>query len=118
MTRITAHIALAGIALAAALGGAGAAAAASTRTVTMKNIALSPAKLTVIRGTTVRWRWRDGQIRHDVQWRNGGFQASALQAQTQKRALRAYRVTFTRTGTYRFFCSVHPGDMQGRVVVT
>jgi plastocyanin len=116
MTRLAPCAALACLALAATATTS--APAASPRSVTMKNIALSPAKLTITRGTTVRWLWRDGQIQHDVQWRNGGFKAAPLQAQSQKRPLRIYRITFNKPGTYRFYCSVHPGDMRGRIVVT
>jgi plastocyanin len=106
-----------GLALVAAVPAAGVAAAASTRTVTMRNISLSPATVTIKKGDTVKWAWRDGKIRHDVTWKSGGFRASALQAQTQKRALKPYSITFKKTGTFRYACSVHPGDMQGKVIV-
>jgi plastocyanin len=113
MTHMKTRAVLVGAVLAAGLGSAGLAGAATTKTITMKNIALSPAKLTVTKGTKVKWAWKDGSIRHDVQWKNGGFKASALQS----KALRPYSITFRKAGTYRYFCSVHPGDMQGRVVV-
>lgn len=31
---------------------------------------------------------------------------------------RTYTQRFTRPGTYRFFCALHPTQMQERVVVT
>jgi plastocyanin len=113
MTNSRTRTVLAAAVLAASLGGAGIAGAATTKTITMKNISLTPAKLTVAKGSTVRWAWKDGTIRHDVNWKNGGFKASALQS----RALKPYSITFKKAGTYRYFCSVHPGDMQGKVVV-
>ena len=89
---------------------AGSAGAATTRTVTVKNIRYSPASLTIAKGDTVRWIWRDGSIRHDVRFRSGGFKASRLMSTG------SYRLTFKRRGTYRYFCSVH-AEMKGRVTV-
>jgi len=76
----------------------------------VKNIRYSPANLTIAKGDTVRWLWRDGSIRHDVRFRSGGFKASRLMSTG------SYRLTFKRRGTYRYFCSVH-AEMKGRVTV-
>ena len=89
---------------------AGSAGAATTRTVTVKNIRYSPSALTIARGDTVRWVWRDGSIRHDVRFKSGGFKPSRLQSTG------SYRLTFKRSGTFRYFCSVH-AEMKGRVTV-
>jgi plastocyanin len=107
-------IPIVGLALAAAPIAAmttGVAGAASTRTVTLKNIRYTPSAVTVSKGAKVRWVWRDGSIRHDVTFRNGGYKASRLQSGG------SYTLTFKKKGTFRFFCSVHPGDMKGRVTV-
>lgn len=101
-------LALATIPLAAST--AGVAGATATKTITLENIRYSPANVTIRKGTKVRWVWRDGSIRHDVRFQNGGFKASRLQSSG------SHTLTFRRAGTYRFFCSVH-GEMKGRVTV-
>lgn len=103
-------VALAGVALVAAPL-AGVAGAAPARTITLENIRYSPSSVTVSKGTTVRWVWRDGSIRHDVRFTSGGFKPSRLQSRG------SHAVTFRKRGTFRFFCSVHPGDMKGRIRV-
>ena len=107
-------IPLAGLALAAAAAVAmpvsGVAGAATTKTVTMKNIRYSPTAVTISRNDRVKWIWRDGSIRHDVRLRSGGFKASTL------KSTGTYTLTFKRSGTFRFFCSVH-SEMKGRVTV-
>ena len=118
MTNSRTRTMLVGLALSATLFTAAAVAdAATTKTVTMRNISLNPATVTAKKGDTVRWLWRDGRIRHDVQFKTGGFKKSALQAQQQSGTLKPYRITFKKAGTFRYFCTVHPGDMQGKVVV-
>jgi plastocyanin len=112
-TRQRSLIAVVGLALAAApvaASTAGVAGAASTKTVTMKNIRYSPSAVTIARGDSVRWNWRDGSIRHDVRFSNGGLKASPL------KSAGTYRLTFRKKGTFRFFCSVH-SEMKGRVTV-
>jgi plastocyanin len=107
-------IPIVGLALAAApvaVTATGVAGAASTKTVTLKNIRYSPTAVTITRGSKVRWVWRDGSIRHDVTFRNGGFKASRLQSSG------SYTLTFKKKGTFRFFCSVHSGEMKGTVKV-
>lgn len=99
------------VAIATAGEGAPTAQAAATKTVTLKNISINPAKVSVTKGSTVKWVWRDGSIRHDVTWKSGGFKASKLQAKG------TYSLTFKKKGTYRYFCSVHSGDMKGTITV-
>lgn len=104
--------------LALALLGAGAASAAAlalpgaalgaTRTVTLRNIAFNPARLTIDRGDTVVWRWRDGATRHNVTSRS--FKGAST------RSSGTYRFRFGAPGTYRYRCTLHPG-MNGTVVV-
>lgn len=103
-------IPIVGLALAAA-STAGAAGAASTKNVTLKNIAISPAKVTINKGDSVKWSWRDGSIRHDVRFSSGGFKPSPLKSSG------TYRLTFRKKGTFKYICTVHTGDMKGIVVV-
>jgi plastocyanin len=108
-------IALAALACAAAapvaVSASGIAGAATTKTVTLKNIRYSPTALTISRGDKVRFVWRDGSIRHDVRFKSGGLRPSPLKSSG------TYTLTFKKAGTYRFFCSVHVGEMKGRVTV-
>lgn len=84
------------------------AAEAGNKTVTIKGLDYSPAKVTVKRGDTVTWRFADSGIKHDV--RGKGFRSSALKSSG------THKVRFTKRGTFTYFCSVH-GTMRGKVVV-
>jgi plastocyanin len=105
MTKLAALLAAA---LAAAFAAPGAASAA-TRTVTLKNIAFSPKKVTIKKGDRVVWKWRDGGITHNVT--SSRFKGSG------NRSSGSYGVTFRGAGTYSYRCTLHPG-MNGTVVVT
>jgi plastocyanin len=96
---------------AVALGGQIAASTAAGRTVTLKNIAFSPKKLSVSKGTKVTFAFRDDGTTHNVtstgskRFKSIGNRSSGSQTRTFKRA-----------GTYRYTCTLHPG-MSGRIVV-
>jgi plastocyanin len=105
---------LLGLALVAALftvAAVGVAGAAGTKTVTLKNIAFSPRSVSISRGSTVTFAFRDGGTTHNVastgrtRFRTIGNRSSGSQSRT-----------FTRAGTYRYECTLHPG-MTGRIVV-
>ncbi|MDO8186300.1 plastocyanin/azurin family copper-binding protein [Conexibacter sp. JD483] len=103
---ITGLAALLAAALAVAL--AAPAAQAATRTVTLKNIAFNPKKVTIGKGDRVVWRWRDSGIIHNVT--SSRFRGSG------NRSGGSYGVTFRSAGTYSYRCTLHPG-MNGTVVV-
>lgn len=77
--------------------------------VKIDNFSFSPATLTVPAGTTVRWTNRD-DIPHTVVADDQKWQSKTLDTDEQ------YSYTFTKPGTYSYFCSVHP-KMTGKVVV-
>lgn len=77
--------------------------------VKIDNFSFSPATITVPAGTTVRWTNRD-DIPHTVVSDEQKFQSKTLDTDDQ------YSYTFTKPGTYGYFCSVHP-KMTGKVVV-
>ncbi len=77
--------------------------------VKIDNFSFSPATITVPAGTTVRWTNRD-DIPHTVVSDDQKFQSKALDTDDQ------YSYTFTKPGTYGYFCSIHP-KMTGKVVV-
>lgn len=84
---------------------------AATKTVVLKDIEFKPATRSVKRGEQVTWSWRDGDTPHNVASRGSKkFKSSPTKTQG------TYRVRFTRKGTYRYVCTIHPG-MAGKVVV-
>jgi plastocyanin len=93
------------------LGGQVAASGAAGRTVTLKNIAFSPKSLSVPKGSTVTFAFRDASTTHNVH-SIGRRHFKAI----PNRSSGSRRRTFTRAGTYRYQCTLHPG-MTGRIVV-
>ncbi|HVO78618.1 MAG TPA: cupredoxin family copper-binding protein [Candidatus Bathyarchaeia archaeon] len=77
--------------------------------VKIDNFSFSPATITVPAGTTVRWTNRD-DIPHTVVSDKEIFKSKTLDTDDQ------YSYTFTKPGTYGYFCSIHP-KMTGKVVV-
>jgi plastocyanin len=79
--------------------------------VNINNFAFSPRELTVAVGTTVTWTNKDEEPHTVV---NAGsppaFKSAALDGGDN------FSFTFTKPGTYRYFCSVHP-FMTATVVV-
>jgi plastocyanin len=73
------------------------------------NFSFSPATVTVPVGTTVRWTNRD-DIPHTVVSDDQAFKSKALDTDQD------FTYTFTKPGTYGYFCSIHP-KMIAKVVV-
>jgi plastocyanin len=97
--------------VAAALGGAAAPVGAAGRAVTLKDISFAPKRLAVSKGATVTFRWRDGGTRHDVTSVGHRRFKSIASRTAGDRSVR-----FSRAGTYRYVCTLHPG-MAGSIVV-
>jgi plastocyanin len=99
----------AGALLLAAPGSVGAA-TAGHRTVTLKDIAFHKPTVTIKRGQSVRWVWRDGQYTpHNVVFRQ-------LHKHSATKTSGSYTLRFDRKGTYRYMCTIHL-NMTGKVVV-
>ncbi len=97
--------------VATAFGGAAAPVGAANRTVTLRDISFQPKRLSVRAGTTVTFRWRDGATFHDVtSVGRKRFRSIA------SRSSGARSVRFSKAGTYRYVCTLHPG-MTGSIVV-
>lgn len=96
---------------AAMLGGQSAASGAGGRTVTLKNIAFSPARLAVSRGSTVSFSWRDGATTHNVT-STGPKRFKTIPNRSSGSKSR----TFAKAGVYRYACTLHPG-MTGQITV-
>ena len=80
-------------------------------TVLVRDIEFRPARVVVRRGGTVRWRFDDGRVVHNVRSRGTKrFRSSPdLREGT-------YSARFRRAGTYRYVCTFH-FNMKGTVVV-
>jgi plastocyanin len=77
--------------------------------VKIDNFSFSSATITVPAGTTVRWTNGD-DIPHTVVSDDKMFKSKALDTDEQ------FSYTFTKPGTYGYFCGIHP-KMTGKVVV-
>jgi plastocyanin len=98
-------LASATLAPAVALGGAG---AASTHTVVLKNIRFNPASLTIRRGDSVTWQWRDSTA-HNVT-------SHSFHSKTQRTG--SYTIRFTHSGTFSYRCTIHESQgMRGKIIV-
>jgi plastocyanin len=75
----------------------------------MKNINYLRSKLEVVVGTTVEWTNRD-PLAHSVTAVDRSFNSGLIQPG------KTYRHTFTKAGTFNFFCMPHP-FMKGTIVV-
>jgi amicyanin len=103
------YFAILGILLALQLAAHGQDSKAAPVEVKIDNFSFSPATITVPAGTTVRWTNRD-DIPHTVVNDKETFKSKTLDTDDQ------YSYTFTKPGTYDYFCSIHP-KMTGKVVV-
>jgi plastocyanin len=83
--------------------------AASTHTVTLKDIAFHPGDLSINRGDSVTWVWRDGETEHNVT--GHGFHS-------RTQAHGSYTVRFTHDGTFSYDCTLHVAEgMKGKIIV-
>lgn len=85
--------------------------AASGATVRIQDIDFHPAAVVIHRGRSVTWRFLDPEVVHNVTSRG----VLRFRSSPTKRS-GTYTVRFTKPGTYRYRCTIHP-NMRGRVVV-
>lgn len=81
--------------------------AAGSHTVLLEHKRFLPGRVSIKRGESVTWLWRDGHIPHNVI--GDGFQSD-----TTTRG--SFTVRFMHSGTYDYTCTVHP-HMDGAVSV-
>lgn len=81
--------------------------AGSTKKVSVTNNAFTPKALTVKKGTKVVWRWTQGGVPHNVTPANGkrGSATSSKKGFTFSKVM-------SRTGTFKYVCTVHPDAMR------
>ena len=84
--------------------------AATPAEVKIDNFSFLPAVITVPVGTTVRWTNRDDIPHTVVSDDHTTFKSKPLDTDEQ------FTYTFTKPGTYSYFCSIHP-KMTGKVVM-
>jgi len=84
---------------------------AATAEVKIDNFTFGPAALTVAVGTTVTWTNRD-DIPHTVVSTDDPKTFKSKVLDTDEK----FSYTFTKAGTFPYFCSIHP-KMTGSVVV-
>jgi plastocyanin len=77
--------------------------------VKIDNFSFSPNSVTVAAGTTIRWTNRD-DIPHNVVAEDKSFKSKVMDTDEN------FTYTFSKPGTYTYFCSIHP-KMTGKVVV-
>jgi plastocyanin len=78
-------------------------------TVTVDNSSFTPKEITVAAGTTITWVNHD-DVPHTIVSTDKKFRSKALDTDDQ------FSFTFTDSGTYAYFCSVHP-MMTGKIIV-
>jgi plastocyanin len=77
--------------------------------VTIKEFKFTPAALEISRGTTVRWVNHDEET-HTITATTGAFASTGLGNDE------TFSQTFTRPGSYEYFCALHP-KMRATVIV-
>jgi plastocyanin len=82
---------------------------AATAEVKIDNFIFGPQTITVPVGATVTWRNKD-DIPHTSVSTEGVFKSKVLDTDE------AFSYTFTKAGTYPYYCTIHP-KMTGKVVV-
>ena len=83
--------------------------AASGTEVRVDNFTFAPDSLTVPVNSTVTWINKD-DIPHVIASNDSVFKSKALDTDQK------YSYTFTKAGTYAYYCSIHP-KMVGKIVV-
>jgi plastocyanin len=83
----------------------------SDNTIIIKDMAYSPAQLTVNAGDIVRWVNKDTTVHSVVFSKDSKINPSGVLAPSQ-----SFSVRFYNTGVYNYSCGQHP-QMQGSVVV-
>jgi plastocyanin len=81
----------------------------ATAEVKIDNFSFVPAELTIPVGTAVTWTNRD-DIPHTVRSSDDVFKSKVLDTDEK------FSFTFSKAGTYPYFCSIHP-KMTAKVIV-
>jgi plastocyanin len=102
-------VALAAIVVLRPTGARSEEAQSSPTDVRVDNFSFGPETLTVPTNSTVTWVNKD-DVPHTIASNDGLFKSKALDTDDK------YSYTFTKPGTYSYYCSIHP-KMVGKIVV-
>ena len=83
--------------------------AATNAVVKIDNFSFAPGNITIAAGTTVTWTNND-DVPHVVSSDDKSFRSKALDTDDR------FSYTFTKPGTYIYYCAIHP-KMTAKVVV-
>ena len=95
----------------------------STNEVTLGESAFQPANISVVKGTTVTWKWAGCSsdpygyggygtcVTHSVTFDDGSNIASPVQSEG------TFTRTFATAGTFKYHCAIHGTGMAGQVTV-
>jgi len=92
-----------------ARAGRSAVAPSSNAAVKIDNFSFGPSDITVQTGTTVTWTNND-DVPHVVASEDKVFKSKALDTEDR------FSFTFTKPGTYNYYCAIHP-KMTAKIVV-
>jgi amicyanin len=81
-----------------------------TNSVNIKDFKFNPDTLTVSKGTKVTWTNNDN-VQHTVTFNSGPYQSSGNLNQGD-----TFSVTFDQTGTFDYYCTIHP-YMTAKIIV-
>ena len=84
--------------------------AASTKTTTLKDNHFAKSKLTVSKGSTVKWTWKT-RNKHTVTELNGKWGSGG------PRKKDTFKHKFAKKGKFTVYCLVHPVEMRQQIVV-
>ena len=102
--------------LALALAGAGGALGSSSKVIKVGDDYYSPTKVTVKKGTKIRWAWLDGnQDSHDVRLKSGPKGVKKFKSELAASDY-SFSKRLTVPGTYKIYCSLH-ATMKQTIVV-
>lgn len=89
------------------------AAATAVKNVTVGDSFYSPSSISIKRNDSVRFRWNGTSRRHNVTVRTGPARFSSA----TRRGSYNFTRKFTRKGTYKLYCTLHPNTMKATVRV-
>jgi plastocyanin len=84
--------------------------AATTKTTTLKDDVFTKPKLTITKGTTVVWKWKNTKNKHTVSDFAGRWGSKEMRKGS-------YKHRFAKKGKFTVYCLVHPVEMRQRVIV-
>jgi plastocyanin len=86
---------------------------AATKTVNVRDDSYSHSSLSIHKGQKVQWNWKKTRDKHNV---TTGSAPVSFSSPTKKGNF-SFTHKFTKAGTYKIFCSIHPDLMKIKVTV-